>query len=218
MKGVKKQLIIKGLNLALWQISYNRNQKEYKRTRLRAIKMVYEGRSQTYVSEVLGVSHSALKSWIELYLSGGLELLCANIIYHRDSRLGIQKEQEFKYILINYCPTYFCIDAHIWTGAVIIDFLYLYYEISYKLKGVYALLSKLGLSHQKAHHDYGNADPLKAQIFLNELKETILKADQNEAIVFSDEFSVSQQPSTYYGWAEKNTRPRVVTNEKKRSD
>jgi transposase len=218
MKGVKKQLLTKGLDLDLWQKSYNRNQKEYKRIRLRAIKMVYEGETQTIVSQILGVSHSALKDWIELYLLGGLDLLCADINYHRDSRLGTKKEQEFKYILTNYSPTDFCIDANIWTGTVMLDFLYLYYGITYKLKGVYPLLNRLKLSHQKAHHDYGNAEPLQAQIFLDELKETILNSDEKQAIVFSDEFSVSQQPSTYYTWAERNTRPKVITNEKKRKD
>lgn len=153
MKGVKKQLLSKGLDLDLWQKSYNRNQKEYKRIRLRAVKLVYEGQTQTIVSQILDVSHSALKDWIELYLLGGLALLCADIDYHRDSRLGTKKELEFKYILTNYAPTDFCIDAHIWTGTVMLDFLYLFYGITYKLKGVYPLLNRLKLSHQKAHHD-----------------------------------------------------------------
>jgi transposase len=217
MKGVKKKLISKGLDLQLWQQYYNRNQQAYKRKRLRAVKLVYEGHSQTYVCQTLDISQSALNDCIELYLLGGLKSLCADIVYKRESRLGIEKEQEFKSILLNYSPLDFCLDANIWTGNVIMDFLYLFYGVTYKLKGIYPLLDRLKLSHQKAHHDYGNADPEKAEAFIDELKATLLNPKEGQAIIFSDEFSVSQQPSTYYGWAEKNTRPRVVTNEKKRN-
>jgi transposase len=217
MKGVKKKLILQGLDLSLWQQYYNRNQQDYKRRRLRAVKLVYEGHSQSSVCQTLDISQSALNAWIELYLLDGLKSLCADIVYQRESRLGTQKEQELKSILLNYSPLDFCLDAHMWTGNVIIDFLYLFYGITYKLKGVYPLLDRLNLSHQKAHHDYANADPKKVEAFMDELKTTLLNPKQGQAIVFSDEFSVSQQPSTYYGWAEKNTRPRVVTNEKKRN-
>ena len=215
MKGVKKKLISKGLDLQLWQQYYNRNQQDYKRKRLRAIKLVYEGHRQTYVCQTFDVSQSALNHWIELYLSGGLKSLCSDIVYQRESRLGSQKQQEFKLILLTYTPLDFCLDAHMWTGTVIMDFLYLFYGVTYKLKGIYPLLNRLNLSHQKAHHDYGNADPEKAEAFIDDLKTTLLNPKEGQAIIFSDEFSVSQQPSTYYGWAEKNTRPRVVTNEKK---
>jgi hypothetical protein len=41
MKGVKKKLLLTGLVLKAWQQSYNRNQQDYKRMRLKAIKLVY---------------------------------------------------------------------------------------------------------------------------------------------------------------------------------
>jgi transposase len=34
--------------------------------------------------------------------------------------------------------------------------------------------------------------------------------------VFFDEFSVSERPSLFYGWAQRNTRPEVPSNERKR--
>jgi transposase len=218
MKGVKKKLLSKGLDLKLWQQYYNRNQQDYKRRRLKALKLVYEGNTQSFVCQTLTVSQPALKHWIELYLSGDFKLLCADIDYQRESRLGSKNEADFKFILLNYKPIDFSLDANIWTGHVMMDFLYLFFGITYQLKGVYALLDRLNLSHQKAHQDYANADPAKALAFLEELKTTLLNPQEGQAIVFSDEFSVSQQPSTYYGWAERNTRPKVVTNEKKRND
>jgi hypothetical protein len=36
-----------------------------------------------------------------------------------------------------------------------------------------------------------------------------------ERILFFDEFTVSNRPNTYDGWAEKNTRPEVSSDESK---
>jgi hypothetical protein len=36
---------------------------------------------------------------------------------------------------------------------------------------------------------------------------------RGEKILFFDEFAVCNRPNTYYGWAEKNTRPQVPSDE-----
>lgn len=41
---------------------------------------------------------------------------------------------------------------------------------------------------------------------------------RGEKILFFDEFSVCNRPSTYYGWAEKNTRPQVPSDESKKRE
>lgn len=39
-----------------------------------------------------------------------------------------------------------------------------------------------------------------------------------EKILFFDEFAVSNRPTTYYGWAEKNSRPSVPSDESKKRE
>lgn len=41
---------------------------------------------------------------------------------------------------------------------------------------------------------------------------------REEKILFFDEFAVYNRPSTYYGWAEKNTRPQVPSDESKKRE
>jgi transposase len=41
---------------------------------------------------------------------------------------------------------------------------------------------------------------------------------RGEKILFFDEFAVYNRPSTYYGWAEKNTRPQVPSDESKKRE
>ena len=38
----------------------------------------------------------------------------------------------------------------------------------------------------------------------------------NERIVFFDEFAVYDRPSLFYSWAERNTRPQVKSDERKK--
>jgi hypothetical protein len=41
---------------------------------------------------------------------------------------------------------------------------------------------------------------------------------RGEKMLFFDEFAVYNRPSTYYGWAEKNTRPQVASDESKKRE
>lgn len=73
---------------------------------------------------------------------------------------------------------------------------------------------RLNLSHQKAHSDYQNADKNEQLQFIEKFKQTLLESDDQNAVITFDEFSISSKPGNYYGWAERNTRPRVRTDEK----
>lgn len=88
------------------------------------------------------------------------------------------------------------------------------FAVDYK-SGIYDLLDRLNLSHQKAHSDYQNASKDEQRLFIEDFKQTLLASDKSNAVITFDEFSISTKPSNSYGWAEKNTRPRVKTDEKK---
>jgi hypothetical protein len=92
------------------------------------------------------------------------------------------------------------LEGNIWTGTLMRQYLKNTYDVTYK-SGIYDLLERLELSHQKAHADYGNAKEEDQIAFINELKDTLLQADDKTAVVKFDEFSVSTKTSTYYGWA-----------------
>ena len=71
------------------------------------------------------------------------------------------------------------------------------YDVVYK-SGIYDLLERLNLTYQKAHADYGNANPMEQAAFMEDLKKTLLEADEQKAVLKFDEFSVGEKPSTYY--------------------
>ena len=73
-----------------------------------------------------------------------------------------------------------------------------------------------GVSHQKAHRDYENADQQAQQEFGTTIKKKLEELKPSERLVFYDEFAVYDRPSLYYAWAERNSKPEVPSNEKRK--
>ena len=60
-----------------------------------------------------------------------------------------------------------------------------------------------------------NADKGKQQAFTSDLHHRQEEQQEDEVMIWFDEFSISTRPDASYGWAERNTSPTVPSNEKK---
>ena len=163
---------------------------------------------------MLLIEQQSVRTYINIYIEGGFEELCKKVKRPQSSLLTETQSLEFKTVLLSKRPSEVGLTGNIWTGQIMCDYLRKTYNVIYKL-GIYDLLERLNLSHQKAHADYGNAKVEEQKAFIADLKQTLLQANSKTAVIKFDEFSVCEKPSSYYGWAEKNTRPKFKTNEKK---
>ena len=196
---------------------FHNNQKEYIRIRLRCVNAYAAGMEYKEISKKYNISEQTCRTYINMYIKGGFEELCEPMKRKQPTLLTEEQEQSFKTVLLNKRPEEVGLQGNIWTGELMRQYLERTYDVRYK-SGIYDLLERLGLTHQRAHSDYGNADPEEQRVYLEKLTDSLLSADEQTAVVKFDEFSVSERPGNYYGWAEKNTRPRVVTDEKKESE
>ena len=73
-----------------WQKFYYRNQQQYIRQRLTAIKLLHEGQNRTQVSEQVGGNYNTLTRWMDKYLDGGLQGLVQPIRHQKPSRLTLE--------------------------------------------------------------------------------------------------------------------------------
>lgn len=217
MTQKEKAFIAKGFDEKLYQKYYHQHQISYIRQRLRCVKYFADGNNFATISEKLGVCERLARNTINRYLLGGFELLVQRDTRKQPTLLTTEQEQSFKQVILTTLPTEQGYESNIWTGALMIDYLQKTYNVTYK-SGIYDLLERLNMSHQRGHADYSNADVEEQIAFLEAFEQTLYQESQSTAIVFADEFSVAEKPSTYYAWAEKNTRPKVVTNEKKRKN
>jgi len=184
------------------------------RRKLRTLKLYHQQAKLVHIVTKMALSLPTVRTYITTYAQGGFAALCRPEVRPRAGRLTSQQAADFKHILLTSRPCDHHIEGNIWTGERMCIYLEQTYEVAYH-SGIYNLLDRLRLSHQRAHADYGNADPLAQHACWQALEAVLLSNAATHAVVAFDEFSVAETPSSYYGWAEKNTRPLVVTDEKK---
>ena len=204
----------RGLDLTEWKRAMHRHPHEYIRRKLRVIDAYHKNPSVQTVAAQVNLHPRTIRAYLNTYIEGGILTLCLPEKRSRPTNLTPAQETAFKHELLHSRPVDHGLEGNMWTGKLMRKYLKQTYSVDYRA-GIYDLLERLNLSHQKAHADYGNADPAKQQCFLNTFKNALLECDDTHGVVVFDEFSVCEKPTSYYGWAEKNTRPVHVTNEKK---
>jgi len=216
MGYLRKKFEQKGWDEKGYKRALGRHQSEYIRVRLRVVASYASGLGFSELCQKHSLSEPTCRSYVNMYLLGGLEGLCGRIERPRPCALSDGQAAHFKQVLLERRPEEVGLEGNIWTGELMRRYLLATFGVAYK-SGIYDLLERLNLSHQKAHADYANADPEAQAAFLRDFKETLLQSGERAAVVHFDEFSVSGRPSAHYGWAEKNTRPKVPTDEKNES-
>ena len=204
----------RGFDKIEWSQYYKRHQLEYIRARLKIIKLFSEGMNRSEIALRLNISQEKVRKYIKRYVEGGLEDVVKRDKRCRPTFLDAEQTAVFRETILHSHPQSVGLSGNIWTGELMKTYIERTFGVKYK-SGIFDLLARLGITHQRAHSDYTNADPKAQSEFIESLKNTILEEPLSTAIVFADEFSVQEKPTSYYGWALKNTRPVVPTNEKK---
>jgi transposase len=217
MTHTRKLFLARGFDNDEYKRVHHRCQAEYLRTRLRCVKTFAEGHDVDVLPAMVGKSITTCRKYVQLYIKGGFASLMQADTRKQPRFLSDVQEQEFKTLLLTTRPCDHGIEGNIWTAERMKTFISARYGVTYK-SGIYDLLERLGLSHQRAHADYGNASPEAQYAYLQELRHVLSAADETHRVVSFDEFSIGAIPTPYYGWAVKNTRPVVKTDEKKESE
>lgn len=159
-----------------WQKLYYRYAQQYIRKRLDAIKLLMDGQSRTQVAQQLNCRYDTLTSWIDAYLTGGLAQLVVAITHNKPSRLTVEQQQQLKVMLLTQRPSNYGIERQLWTGGIIAEVIEQRWKVSLKDSRIYEILDELGLSHQRGHRDYANADKQQQQQWVETVKKTAISA------------------------------------------
>jgi len=154
-----------------WGKLFCKYQQEYIRKRLKAIKYLHEGQTRQEVMAKIDCARKSLIIWIDMYCEGGLKALGTPMKSHRKQKLGKEEKGELKKMLLEKKPTDYGIDRQIWTGKSIIEVVNQRWNIQLKDSRIYDILKEIGLSHQKAHRDYENADQQAQEEFITKIKK-----------------------------------------------
>lgn len=212
-KSKKTEFDKSGFDQGQWIKYFQRYQQEYIRKRLRAIKLFAENNDVSTICQTLSLNKNTFYLFVNLYLKEGFEGLCRRAVRPKPTLLSPAQELSFKQTIISKAPFECGLEGNIWNGQLMREFIKREFTVDFK-SGIYDLLERLNLSHQKAHSDYQNASKEEQLQFLADFKEVLLNSDEHNATLTFDEFSIQNKPTAAYGWAERNTRPRVKTDEK----
>lgn len=163
----------KPFEIEIWQKLFYQNQKSSIRKRLEAVKYLYEGMTRKEVMIEVRCARQTLITWIDMYCAAGLDGLTQATVSNKPERLSDEQKIELKRMLLGNRPTDYGIDRQIWTGKIIVEVIKQRWDVDLRDSRIYAILKELGLSHQKAHRDYENADPLVQQEFVSSLKKRL---------------------------------------------
>ena len=161
-----------------WQKLYYRHPQQYIRKRLDAIKQLMLGQSRTQVCQQVNCSYDTLTRWLDSYLTGGLEQLVVAITHDKPSRLTVEQQQQLKLMLLKERPSDYGIERQLWTGAIIAQVIEQRWEVQLKDSHIYEILDEIGLSHQRGHRDYANAERPKQLKWIETVKKTSISAAQ----------------------------------------
>jgi transposase len=209
-------------NFKLLKQLFKKQQKEYIRQRLKAIKWLWQGQSRSEVVEKLGIDRTSLLNWLHVLLEygveAGLKLLAQTKKVQKSGKLKAEQQADLIDILEHQKPSDYGYEQNIFTGKILVEVVEKKWQVKLSDQSIYNLLDRHGFSYQRGHRDYDNADPLQQRAYGLELQTALQKQGADERIVFFDEFSLSNRPTTFYGWARVNTKFKVPSNEKKKRE
>lgn len=213
----KARIALAPQNVEKWLKLFKKHTKEYERKRLRAIKLLWEGHSQKQVSNLLNCSKTSLNDWIDSYLLGGFKELLKPWDSGRKNKGQLNQTQEriLRFIILHKSPLLYGYSTGLWTLSLLSDLLNKKWGISLKTTQLHSILQeRLGLSHQKYHQDYKEANKAAQKAFVNSLKTKESSTSTSKSIWF-DEFSISNRTETAYGWGVRNQTAIVSSRQKK---
>lgn len=163
MNSLRPAFAKRGLDAQEWQRQMHRHPQEYIRRKLRTIRLYAQPLDIPTICDRLPISLSTARRYITPYSQKGFEGLCAAEKRVRTTRLTAQQETDFKKTLLTTRPCDHQLEGSIWTGQRLKAYRLATDQVKYS-GGIYDLLQRLDLSHQKAQADYGHADPAQQQV------------------------------------------------------
>ena len=155
----------------LWQSLFYRHQQHSKRRRLLALKGLWDGQSMIQVCRTQGLQRKTLETWLDAYLHGGFDALLADQKRPRPQTLSPQRLKVLRHILLHKTPSDYGLDSYQWTAPRVQELLGKKWGLHLGRTRLYEIFDGLGLSHQRAHRDYGPSKPAQRAAFVGDLQK-----------------------------------------------
>lgn len=159
----------------LFEKYLKRNQKEYIRKRLKAVKLFYEGKDRKEIMKELDVSYTFIMLQLEKIKGNDFEGFLKKVVElktaKRGRKLKEKEEKEMIDMVLNKTPKDYGYESNLFIAKILIEIIKNRYGVEVSDEYVYRMLKRHGLSYQKAHRDYEDADPESQKKYVDVLKK-----------------------------------------------
>ena len=188
--------------------------------RRRAIILLNRGKTQTEVSEIIGVRKNTVGKWKKTYLSGGLKEVSEKIRGRKKGlkrTLSMEQEQELQRDIIDRHPEQLKLAFALWTRAAVHELIYTKYRIRMPIRTVGEYLKRWGFTPKKPVKLAYEQQPEKVKEWLETEYPKIKKqAKQENAVIhWGDETGVNSESYVSRGYSPKGVKAVVKTSGKR---
>lgn len=155
------------------------------------------------VKKALLIDEETLRSYVEKYRMGGVNLLLLTKHKGRESRLIESQEK----VLIQELEE----NIHLTTQSVI-EFVNDKFSIKYSQSGMRDLLHRLGYEYKKPKLVPGNPDIEAQEEFANYFEEFMLSKPSDAEVLFVDAVHPEHNTMAAYGWIKRGVKKELKTN------
>ncbi len=181
--------------------------------RMRAVKQVESGTRVEDIAASLGLSRSAVFSWVAAYREGGIEALRAKPVPGRPPKLSGAQLRTLYTLIVGADPRQYQFEFALWTRELVRELIYRQFKVRLSGVSVGRLLRTLGLSPQRPVFRATQQDPERVK----QWREQDYPAIRDEAaqagatIYFADEAGIRSDYHSGTTWAPVGQTP-VVTS------
>jgi transposase len=181
--------------------------------RIRAVQQVENGAHPEDVAATLGMTRSAVYSWLAAYREGGLDALRARPVPGRPPKLSGEQLRRLYTLIVGRDPRQLSFEFALWTREMVRDLIRREFGVHLSAVSVGRLLRKLGLSPQRPLWRAYQQDPEAVQRWKSEQFPAIRDEARKlgATIYFADEAGVRSDYHAGTTWAPVGRTPVVRT-------
>lgn len=179
---------------------------EYIRTRLRAIRLIWQGYTQQEVIDELKIGHSTIIRWMRMLVEhgvdAGLRHLATPQKAPKPGKLSYEQQAALIALIEQKKPTDYGFEQSIFTGDILVKIVEQEWQIIVSDQTIYNILQRNKFSYQRGHRDYEPADPDEQHTYAERLKKSSRRprtAKRSSSLTNSG--SLTDQPSSMDGHA-----------------
>lgn len=179
---------------------------EYIRTRLRAIRLLWQGYTQQEVIDELRIGHSTIIRWMRMLVEhgvdAGLRRLATPKKAPKSGKLSYEQQAALIAIIEQKKPTDYGFEQSIFTGEILVKIVEREWQISVSDQTIYNILQRNKFSYQRGHRDYEPADPDEQHTYAERLKKSLKRRTMGRrSSSLMNSGSLTDQPSSTAGHA-----------------